>query len=340
MVDTCKQTNHSPLFSITPVVNQSNPPVVVVGLPRSGSSFLSSVLSALDDLYVFDDLYLYQVVKGLNAEGVLKPEQLKELVEVLGWSVRARIKHEQNFLKPQCSWDDVDKMVEAVLTTFKDRSIYWHQLLEEWLMRLALHHGKTIWGYKTPQDFMHMDMLADIFPGIRFVYIMRDPRRVMASMKYVNSQDGDPQHYHPLAYALYWKMAYEKVQCFINSKKAPVHIVKFEELVADYNAEAKRLANFLGTTLSDQILFQGNNTSFSSNKRKDISEAEAWICEHFAGEAMKSAGYELSDSHPKIQDISDLLVTSTQFSLYQIKRIVTQKEKRSSVFNYLKCLFS
>ena len=51
----------SPLFAISPVVSEPKPsPVVVVGLPRSGSSFLSYVISQIDDWYVFDDLYLFR----------------------------------------------------------------------------------------------------------------------------------------------------------------------------------------------------------------------------------------------------------------------------------------
>lgn len=334
-----RQTSNSPLFSLTPIVQQSTSPVVVVGLPRSGSSFLSSVMSALNNWYIFDDLYLYQRVKSLNAEGVLNPEQLEKLVNALGWTVRARIRFEQNFSKPQCTWEDVDKMVEAVLETFKDRSIYWHELLEEWLMRLALHHGKTRWGYKTPQDFIHMDMLTEIFPNIRFVFIMRDPRKVMSSKKYVNQQDGKPEQYHPIAYALYWKMAYEKVQKFINSNKAPVHIVKFENLVADPNKEAKQLANFLGTTLSGEVLTKGSNTSFTANKRREITETEAWICQLLAGKSMNSANYQLIKYYPQLKDLPDLLTTSTQFIRYQIGRIYKQEDKNSSIYAYLKLLF-
>ncbi len=114
----------------------------------------------------------------------------------------------------------------------------------------------------------------------------------------------------------------------------------FEKLVADSNGEAKRLADFLGTTLSGQILLKGNNTSFTSNKRQDLTETEAWICEHIAGKAMKLAGYNLKNSHPKFQDISDLLITSKRFFLYQIQRVFKRKDKRSSVYAYLKCLFN
>ena len=63
------------LFSTTPIVQQPVPPVIVVGLPRSGSTYIAHVLSCFDDLYVFDDLYPYQFAKALNLAGNLTQHQ-------------------------------------------------------------------------------------------------------------------------------------------------------------------------------------------------------------------------------------------------------------------------
>lgn len=332
------QKADSSLFARTPVVQQSTPPVIVVGLPRSGSSFLAHVLSTLDGWYVFDDLPFYQKVQALNVNGTLKSEQLHKLVIFLGKTVRARIKFEKSFLKPQCTWKDVDRMVEAVLESFQDRPVYWHQLLEEWLMRLALHHGCWRWGYKTPQDFLHMDMLVDLFPGIRFIFIRRDPRKMMASKKYVHKQDGDPREYHPIAYALYWKMAYDKIEGFIDKGRAPVYAVKFEELVVNPNGVAQQLADFLGTDVLRPVPVKGKNTSFASGKRQDITETEKWICEHLVGESMEKAGYTRGEVSPNFHDLGDLLGTSIRFSQHQMWRVLTRPAKRVAVVSYLQGL--
>jgi hypothetical protein len=92
-------------------------------------------------------------------------------------------------------------MDDALLTTFRGESIEWHELLEEWMTRLALHHGRSRWGYKAPQDFLHLDTLCELWPSVRFIFVYRDPRRVMASKKYVGEQDGNPNEYHPIVYA-------------------------------------------------------------------------------------------------------------------------------------------
>ncbi len=328
----------SPLFSTTPVVSQSTPPVVVVGLPRSGSSFLSHVLSTLKAWYVFDDLYLFQRVRALGADGPLTQDQLRGLVSFLGWTVRARIKFEDSFFKPRCTWKDVDHMVEAVVGAFEGREVCWEELVEEWLMRLALHHGRSRWGYKTPQDFMHLDTLTQSFPGVRFIFIMRDPRKMMASMKYVRSEDGDPRQYHPVPYALYWKMAHRTVHGFQAKELAPMLEMRFEQLVADPDEAAARAGAFLDAEVSGKVPVQGKNTSFGSGKRKDITATERWICERLAGEAMAEAGYESSGARPRVRDLPDLAFTTLRFSLYQAGRLLRRGDARASVGAYLKNL--
>ncbi|MEB3358110.1 MAG: sulfotransferase [Synechococcales bacterium] len=328
----------SPLFSREPVAQPLNAPVVVIGLPRSGSSFLSHVLSCLDDLYVFDDFYLLQRAQDINAAGELSPKQLDRLLHFLGWTVKARIKHEKNFVKPDCTWEDVDQMVEAMRATFAGRSIYWHTLLEEWLTRLALHHGRSQWGYKTPQDFIHMDMLAQLFPGIRFIFIMRHPVKMMSSIKFVHPQDGNPAQYHPVAYALYWKMAYRKVQSFMASQKAPVHVVKFEDLVKAPDQEAEKLAKFLGVSLSGEVPVRGSNTSFASGQRRGITPTETRLCELLAGDAAKQAGYSFENGQLRLQDALDLVKTTWRFAVYQVGRFCKRYGGRSSIMAYCKNL--
>ena len=304
--------DNSVLFQTTPLVTESRPPVVVVGLPRSGSSFLSHVLSALDGWYVWDDLYLLQRVKALKTQGPLSKKQVDGLLSYLGWTIRAKLNHDADFTKPNLSMDDVDRFVEAMRDTYPEGNIRWEILLEEWMMRLARHHGFTRWGYKTPQDFHHMDELTDSFPGIRFVYIVRDPRRMMASFKFVNPRDGNPKQYHPLVYALYWKMAYTKVQRYAASGREPVLTMKFEDLVADPDAAAAIMADFLDSELTGKVPEQERNTSFGSGKRQDISETEKWICEKVTGEAMNALGYTRENPSFRFRDIPDFLQTTVR----------------------------
>ncbi|MGD1897209.1 MAG: sulfotransferase [Phormidesmis sp.] len=337
------------LVSTFSTSSSSTPPVIVVGLPRSGSSYLAHVLSCLDDWFIFDDLYPYQKAAIANITPTddlsTAPERLKKFINQLSWQLWAKIKYEENFQVPDLSLEAPFEMEEALITALqKQPSLTWPQVLEEWMMRLALHDNKHRWGYKTPQDFMHMDELAQLFPGVKFIYILRDPRNMMRSFKNLprvktdGSQDGESRQYHPAVYALYWKNAYEKVQTFIQQGTAPVEVVKFEELVQAPEATAERLAAFLETTVSGNVITERTNASAKNTPPVELTPTETLICEKITGRSMQAAGYKLIQPTPKLLDIFDLLRTSATFTRYQIGRIITNKKARTSVIAFAKSL--
>ena len=328
----------SPLFSETAVVESHTAPVIVVGLPRSGSSFLSHVLSALPEWYVFDDMYMYQQVGVIGNEGPLSDDEVVDLLKYLGWSVRARIEYEDAFFKPDCTWEDVDRMVTAVAKSLEGKNVKWPVLLEEWLTRLARHHGRSRWGYKTPQDFLHMHNLAAAIEGVRFVFIMRDPRRMMASLKYVREADGDPRQFHPIAYAYYWRMAWRALQDYEANGTAPMQVVRFEELVKDPDGIARSLGEFLGTPFEGAVEVHGHNTSFGGGQRKDLSPTEIWICERIAGSEMRAAGYEPGQGKFRLRDLPAFALISLRFAAYQVARVWQRKDARVSIVSYLRRL--
>ena len=363
---TTKSTLETVIKSPSRVCQASTPPVIVVGLPRSGSSYLAHVLSCLDDWFIFDDLYPYQKAASIRVSSTFdlsqSPEKLKQFVNRLSWQLWAKIKFEENFQVPNLDLEAPFAM-EAVLVELFEQStnakassedtaqptassLNWPEVLEEWMMRLAIHSGKHRWGYKTPQDFMHMDELADLFPGVKFIYILRDPRKMMRSFKNLprvktdGSQDGESRQYHPAVYALYWKKAYEKVQDFTRRGRAPVEVVKFEDLVQSPEAVASRLAEFLETTVTGNVVAERANSSMRNGSPIELTNTEIALCEKIAGTCMKSAGYQLAHTRPKVSDIFELLKISATFSRYQVERILTNKKARTSVIAFIKSLIT
>lgn len=344
-----KSTDSSVLCIKEPIVQNATPPVIIIGLPRSGSTFLAHVLSCMKGLYVFDDLYPYQGAKALNLKGNLTPDQQKAFLNKLSWSARAKIRFKKNIyaFAPQCTWKDIEALEESILTAFQDKDVTWPILLEEWLTRLSLYHNCSRWGYKTPQDFMNLEELSILFPGAQFVFIMRDPRKVMASFKNLpkkrdkQAPDGVSGQYHPIIYANYWKIAYEQTISFIDSHpKVQVYIIKFEDLVFDPDRESTNLAQFLNTDLNQSVQVERTNSSFSSKSRKDITSTETWLCEVIAGKVMEKAEYPLEKAQPSLLDLLDLINTSTNFCSYQIQRYFSDNRARQSIINYAKSLFN
>ena len=270
------------LFSTQPIVDSvKTPPVVIIGLPRSGSSFLANIVSHIDNWFIFDDLYLYRKAKSINAtKGPLEPAQLDELIFFLGWQVRARIKF-GIFCKPKMTLDEVDKMDEALKITFQNKSIYWYQLQEEWMSRLSINQGCKYWGYKAPQDFQITDIINSVYTDTRYIFLYRDPRKMLRSFKFVRDHDGQPEQYHPVIYSYYWKKAMFALDKLEESLPDKVLSIKYEELVLNPDDHAKKIADFLNTTIHRRVETRDSNSSFnpSSTENKDITPTEKFICE-------------------------------------------------------------
>lgn len=190
-------------------------PVFIAGCGRSGTSYLRTIVDAhprvfipSESLFIIDYLrYGSRVPKGL-----------------LKWLF---------FHEPQlrCWYSgksfDIDSMPEAIARVHQTE---------------AQKHGAVIWGQKTPRFVNHMDLIESAFPGTRWILIYRDPRGVAASMK----RSG--QHTSSVRQACRrWLRDNRAVLEIKKGISTPdnVLLVKYEELVTDYDAMLRTLFGFL-----------------------------------------------------------------------------------------------
>ena len=320
----------------------TSPALIVVGLPRSGSSFLAHVLSTLKDLWVFDDLYVVQKAEAITF-GPMNDDQLVRFVDRLAWETRARIKWEKDFETPPVTLDDIDRMEVEILDRHQGSKPFWHDVASEWLGELAGASQCAQFGYKTPQDFMHLERLHEVWTDTRFIHLLRDPRDIMQSYKNLDvwkGGDGDPRSYHPVAYALYWRMSQRRLTEAKWRGKPPVEVVRFEDLIADPDAVAVRLADFLETRQTQSAVVESHNTSRSAGPKRTLTGAEIWICERIAGPEMTAAGYELRSVKPRFGDIPEVARVTKDFLVFQVSRSLRDPEKRQSIVNVSRNLVS
>ncbi|MDJ0788587.1 MAG: sulfotransferase [Myxococcota bacterium] len=316
----------SPIRART-VVSDETPlqgPVIVVGLPRSGSSFLSHVISQLGDCFIFDDLYLHREAIGRDAMGRLSDAHLRELLHFLGWQIRARLRW-GSYSRPNLTEEDVEPMNESLVAAYSGREApTWYELQREWMTRLALAASARIWGYKCPGEFTHVDQLIEHYPDARFIYLMRDPTNVLASYKNIaGSTDGTPGQYHPVVYASYWRSAASAYRRHVE-RYGPerVMLVRFEDLVADPKGQADRIADFIGTERAREIDTPAPNTSFPEGGRRGISGLEERILSRVASAEAGHLGYTLPPGRISLRDGVEFAWISLRFAVYQVRRML------------------
>lgn len=231
-------------------------PAIVVGLPRSGTSFLSQALSQLPDYYVFDDLYVITHSAALKAgNSALSSEQLEQLLFFLGWQIRARHRF-GSYAMPAVEDERAEDLNDALRESFHKSPGTVLDLQAEWLLRLALAQGARNWGFKMPKAFLKAPQLFEAYDGAQLIFMMRQPEDVLSSYKNMPDDptgDGNPRRYHPLVYAFYWRFAARSFEKMSQRFRGKVHLVRFHEFVADPLAQTNRLAEVLKTEPIQQL---------------------------------------------------------------------------------------
>ena len=110
---------------------------------------------------------------------------------------------------------------------------------------LAARDGKVIWCEKTPMHVKHIKLLAEYFPGARFIHMVRDPRACAASF---NRRWG----FHPLRSVLRWK------ECIYSARSAASIVgekaymeVRYEDLLAKPQNLLGKVQTFLALQVQD-----------------------------------------------------------------------------------------
>jgi protein-tyrosine sulfotransferase len=146
-----------------------------------------------------------------------------------------------------CSYDDVDGCICS--------------LIESLLLPLAEKYKCRFLSEKTPNNVLIFPELINLFPGALFIYVVRDPRAVIASMRQVGKRakkvGWKTQDYTQSVLAA---ISYIN-QClnagFTSYKIAPERVlaVAYERLVSDPEVETKKICKFLKIDWSKQMLY-------------------------------------------------------------------------------------
>ena len=154
-----------------------NAPIFIVGANRSGTTLLRLILNAHSRIAIPDELiYFDSYLAGVPIEQWRSP----------GLNAEAYAAFVDHFLTETCTpLDGLDHTAlrNRILSDGPHNFRHPYRLaLEAW----AQHHGKARWGEKTPGNLFFADVIHDMFPDARFIYMVRDPRAGVASMQKVS----------------------------------------------------------------------------------------------------------------------------------------------------------
>ena len=203
--------------------------VFVGGSPRSGTTLMQSMLDSHPDICGGPEFDLIPDIVGLRNK--LRASVASGRTSVYG------------------SDKDVDRevglFIEGLLLPYADS-----------------RHCRTL-SEKTPWNVLAFEDLLEIFPGARFIFCVRDPRAVTASMLRVSKRAREkgllsPSATRNIAAAIKTIKRTNKAGFEAVGSSDRVLTVSYEQSVADPEKETKRICAFLGLPWSEEMIRPGD----------------------------------------------------------------------------------
>lgn len=229
-------------------------PFFIVGASRSGTTMLRLLLNAHSRLFVPRELKYFPRV-GLAPGDADWRRPAADRAEMERFVARY-------FEVRKTLFEDVDpqSLVDSILssTTLDYRVPYVAAM-----NALTRHHDKVRWGEKTPANLFYCDILADMFPDARFVYIVRDPRAVVNSMNGIRYYSDDTA----LNARNWFQSATDGYELLVSSvPDSQRTVVRYQDLVSDPANTLRGLMAFLGEAYEPSML------SFYEDSKKHMPD--------------------------------------------------------------------
>lgn len=231
-------------------------PIFVVGMPRSGTTLVSSKLSAHPEISIAPESHFLNYWMQR-----FDPESLNTACGFSSfWDEFIQSERFQYFeIEPIQLLESISQVSQ-----FKAKQLF-SNLLKEY----AQKSKKPRWGEKTPAHYAHIDELLSWYPNARIIYMVRDPRAVAASMKQV-PWGGE----RVIAYALRWNDSIEKLKKWNDSR---ILMVQYEHFVESPESSLRLICSFVDESFQDQML--GKQSSPVSSSRLYSSD---WANAHLS----------------------------------------------------------
>jgi sulfotransferase family protein len=270
------------------------PPVIVLGVRRSGTTLLRVMLDRNPELAIPDESYFVpQLAARHRGRIVLEAfvDDLRRLPTLAEWNVdpeavRSRLR----------SGMAVGEAIAAVFETYADQ-----------------HGGKRRWGDKTPLYMQHLSLLERLFPEARFVHLIRDGRNACLSYLAVAPGIMTESWAHPhdaAGFACQWRTEVRGARA-LGRRVGPERCleVRYESLVAEPEATLGAVCAFADLSYDPAMLdFPGNvdvatkphQTSLTRAPtpglrewRSEMTDRDVEAFEAIAGDLLDELGYEL-----------------------------------------------
>lgn len=210
-----------------------DPPLFVVGVSRSGTTLVASMLGAHSRLYCGPETFFFprlerQSLDRLLAPGTWPDAAVSFLSAITLGQGPARI-HEL-----------FGRTIEDLRTDLAARRPSVTALLEAFTASAARDAGKARWIEKTPNHLLYLDAVRQYYPDARILRIVRDPRDVATSLTRVPFGSRSK-----LANLYLWLERDARSWRFFEHDRHSLTL-RYEDLLADPQSSLERVCAWMG----------------------------------------------------------------------------------------------
>ncbi len=278
----------------------SRPPFFIVGSDRSGTTMLRLMLDrAQDGPAIPPETMFVTDFRGVLREGGLDDHD------------RAREFTRKVWAHPRVQMWGIEGEPELPPEGLSHTDAF-RWAVEQPFLAYMRRDGKTWWADKTPPNIDHVELLAEVFTGGKFVELVRDGRDVTLSMLTMPWGDNNV-----------WSCANRWAHCIREGERQraarpnDMLLVRYEDLVTNPSQQLRRVSSFLGMAYDDDMLavektdtsklqhqdwfsnlWQGINTSAMDKWRTKMSEHDQRVFIAAAGDELRLLGYDDAGVEP------------------------------------------
>ena len=220
-------------------------PIFQLGTGRCGSTLMQKILNSVEDVTIYGEHggFLRQIAEAyfLNLEDkkIAKYIMSQNIAGEDPNSVSESLKNPQLW----SAWTNWYNR-ETVKNNFRD-------FIESFFNPISLGR-KVHWGFKEIRYGLNdrvLEMLADLYPNGRFIFVVRNPVEVVASKISARMSAGIDADAHSWA---------EQNSCFLDfyrRNKERSKIFRYEDLTSSHGPQLNQLFDWLGFSLTDKQMY-------------------------------------------------------------------------------------
>lgn len=229
--------------------NKSKLPLFLVGCPRSGTTYLQSLLAAHPEIISLPETKFFHYLLPDN-------EPKRKFFNLASRRLRPKL---ENLFKNEMNRPDLLQYLPKNILFTRQYTRRFIKIMN----LLAEEQGKNIWLEKTPEHIRYIDYIEKNIPMAKFIHIQRNGTDVVASLYEVSNK-----------YPKFWYGGFDIDHCIdrwieaVNITRRHLHkdnhiLVKYEKLVDETPKVLQELCEFIGIEFDEKMLEDYQETAKS-----------------------------------------------------------------------------